>query len=393
MAPNGKPALHILIVKTSSLGDIIHTLPAVSDAARAIPGLKIDWVVEEAFAEIPAWHPAVTRVIPVAIRRWRKNWWQNLIGGEVRQFRQLLKHTPYDLIIDAQGLIKSALVSRQARGPVSGLDRNSIREPAASWFYQQRHAVPKAEHAVQRVRQLFARSLGYGFDANALDYGIQKQGIQEQGIQQQGIQEQITSRRDTRPTLMFLHGTTWDSKHWPEPYWRELARLASEAGYRVKLPWGNTDEETRAVNLAQGLSDVDVLPRMSLSALAAELLSSDGVVAVDTGLGHLAAALNRPTVSIYGATNPVLSGTFGYHQLQLKSDLPCAPCMRKQCFYRGQPLTDTLSDGQSFVVTPACYRSSPPNQVLMHLQRMINQAAHASVDSADQLASDAGPLV
>lgn len=370
MELHGKPVLHILIVKTSSLGDIIHTLPSVSDAARAIPGLKVDWVVEEALAEIPAWHPAVNRVIPVAIRRWRKNWWHNLFGGEVRRFRQLLKHTHYDLIVDAQGLMKSALISRQARGPIAGLDQNSIREPMASWFYQQRHAVPKADHAVQRVRQLFARSLGYGFDANALDYGITLPAM---------AGSVPVPDDDTRPVLMFLHGTTWDSKHWPELYWRELARLASVAGYRVKLPWGTADEEARAVSVAQGLAGVQVLPRMSLTSLAGELFASAGVVTVDTGLGHLAAALNCPTVSIYGATNPLLSGTFGYHQLQLKSDLPCAPCMRKQCHYQGQPLTDKHDDGESFVVTPACYRSSPPREVITHLQRMISQAAAPEV--------------
>lgn len=371
--------MHILIVKTSSLGDIIHTLPAVSDAARAIPGLQIDWVVEEAFAEIPAWHPAVNRVIPVAIRRWRKNWWRNLFGGEMRQFRQLLKHTRYDLIIDAQGLLKSALICRQARGPIAGLDKNSIKETAASWFYQQRYAVPRAEHAVQRVRQLFARALGYAFDASALDYGIEGR--------------RSTSRDgEAQPTLMFLHGTTWDSKHWPEPYWRELARLASEAGYRVKLPWGTADEEARAVAVAQGLAGVRVLPRMSLTALAGELSASDGVVAVDTGLGHLAAALNCPTVAIYGATNPFLSGTFGYHQLQLKSDLPCAPCMRKQCHYQGQALTDTLAGGESFVVTPACYRSAPPRDVMTHLQRMISQASYGN-DAASDTAAEDGALI
>lgn len=371
--------MHILIVKTSSLGDIIHTLPAVSDAARAVPGLQIDWVVEEAFAEIPAWHPAVNRVIPVAIRRWRKNWWQNLFGGEVRRFRQLLRHTRYDLIIDAQGLLKSALICRQAQGPVAGLDKNSIREPAASWLYQQRYAVPKAEHAVQRVRQLFASALGYTFDANALDYGIERRATVHDSA--------------ARPTLMFLHGTTWDSKHWPQRYWRELARLASEAGYCVKLPWGTADEEARAVSVAQGLPGVQVLPRMSLTALAGELAASDGVVAVDTGLGHLAAALNRPTVSIYGATNPFLSGTFGYHQLQLKSDLPCAPCMRKQCHYQGQALTDTLADGDSFVVAPACYRSAPPGEVITHLQRMISQASVVSAgDPAAAIARQHGAV-
>lgn len=353
--------MHILIVKTSSLGDVIHTLPALTDAAHAIPGLRVDWVVEEAFAEIPAWHPAVSRVIPVAVRRWRKNWWRNLSGGEVKQFRQLLRHTDYDLIIDAQGLVKSAIISRLAKGPVAGLDKHSIKEPVSSLFYNTRYQVARSEHAVQRVRQLFSRALDYAFDPSQIDYGISPP-------------QADASADTTTPTLMFLHGTTWASKHWPEPYWRELAWLATEAGYQVKIPWGNVEEEDRAQGIAQGLPAVTVMPRMSLTDLATQLSACAGVVAVDTGLGHLSAALDRPTVSIYGATNPFLSGTFGNHQLQLKSDLACSPCMRKNCHYRGQPLTDTLSDGQVFTVEPACYRAAPPAAVLAHLQRVMRQA-------------------
>lgn len=354
--------MHILIVKTSSLGDVIHTLPALTDAANAIPGLKVDWVVEEAFAEIPAWHPAVSRVIPVAVRRWRKNWWRNLSGGEMKQFRQLLRHTEYDLIIDAQGLVKSAIISRLAKGPTAGLDKHSIKEPVSSLFYNRRYQVAKSEHAVQRVRQLFSKALDYSFDPSQISYGINPP------------RPDTATGTDAQQTLMFLHGTTWDSKHWPERYWRELAWLATEAGYQVKIPWGNVAEEDRAQVIAQGLPAVTVMPRMSLTALATQLSACAGVVAVDTGLGHLSAALDRPTVSIYGATNPFLSGTFGNHQLQLKSDLACSPCMRKNCHYKGQPLTDTLSDGQVFTVEPACYRAAPPAAVLAHLQRVIRQA-------------------
>lgn len=362
--------MRILIVKTSSLGDVVHTLPALTDAVRAIPGLRADWVVEENFAEIPAWHPAVERVIPVAIRRWRKQWLSTLGGGEMGQFVSALRSTDYDVVIDAQGLVKSAVITKLARGKRAGLDKHSIKEPAASYFYQQKIAVARAQHAVQRVRQLFASVLNYHYDEQQIDYGLS--GAET---------ETAITDMAAEPSLMFLHGTTWASKHWPPQYWKELAQLASAAGYHIKLPWGSLAEQERAHFIAQDIPDAQVLNRMSLSDLAKQLRQCSGVVAVDTGLGHLAAALNRPTVSIYGATNPFLSGTFGHHQLQLKSDLACSPCMRRDCEYRGQPLFDQTGiyseqqTSERFEVSPACYRSLPPSDVLAHLQRMISQSA------------------
>lgn len=356
--------MRILIVKTSSLGDVIHTLPALTDASREIPGLHADWVVEENFADVPRWHPAVERVIPVAIRRWRRDWRRTWRSGQVGLFRRDLKLHDYDHIIDAQGLMKSAVITAMARGPVAGLDRHSAREPMASLFYRHRIRVPRAEHAVHRVRQLFASVLDYRFDPSFIDYGL----IDSLGAPQDG---------QNVPVLTFLHGTTWVSKHWPEPYWRKLAVLATQAGYQVQLPWGNDAEYERAARLADGLAGVRVMERKNLTSLARSIAASAGVVAVDTGLGHLAAALNRPTVSIYGATDPALSGTFGYHQLQLRSDLACSPCLRRDCRYGGQPLTDNDAAGNAFVVEPACYRAAAPEQVLMHLQRIMQQAGGA----------------
>ena len=130
--------MRVLLIKTSSLGDVIHALPALTDAARAIPGIKFDWVVEEGFAEIPTWHPAVGKVIPVAIRRWRKNLWQTIKSGEWRRFKQSVRSTKYDLVIDAQGLFKSALPAMLAHGPRAGLDRASAREPLSALLYQRR---------------------------------------------------------------------------------------------------------------------------------------------------------------------------------------------------------------------------------------------------------------
>ena len=153
--------MRVLLIKTSSLGDVIHTLPALTDAMNALPGIQFDWVVEEGFAEIPTWHPAVANVIPVAIRRWRKNLWQTVKNGEWRRFKQRLRDTRYDLVIDAQGLLKSAWLTRYVKAPVAGLDKTSAREPMAARFYDRPYAVARGQHAVERLRQLFAQALGY----------------------------------------------------------------------------------------------------------------------------------------------------------------------------------------------------------------------------------------
>jgi len=185
--------LRVLIIKTSSLGDVVHTLPALTDAARAIPGIRFDWVVEEGFAEIPAWHPAVSQVLPVAIRRWRKHPLRTWRSGEWARFKQRLRETRYDLVIDAQGLLKSAWLTRYVSAPVAGLDRDSAREPLASRFYDRRYAVAKDQHALERVRQLFAKALGYTLPPGTGDYGLNRAAMMDAAAQ---------------PYLLFLHGTT-----------------------------------------------------------------------------------------------------------------------------------------------------------------------------------------
>ena len=174
---DGQRGMRVLLIKTSSLGDILHVLPALSDAAAAIPGIRFDWVVEEAFAEVPSWHPAVDRVIPVAIRRWRKNGLRALLSGEWGGFRKQLRMEEYDQVLDAQGLIKSALVSWMARGERVGLDADSAREPLASRFYDRSIAVAKGEHAVIRLRRLFAEALGYPMPKSTANSAIRSQKL------------------------------------------------------------------------------------------------------------------------------------------------------------------------------------------------------------------------
>jgi len=340
--------VRVLIIKTSSLGDVLHTLPAVTDATLQISGIRFNWVVEEAFAEVPAWHGAVDEVIAVAIRRWKHHPFQVLRSGEPQAAIRQLRRRHYDQVLDAQGLLKSAVIARLARGPRSGLDRDSARESMAARAYEHRFAVARNQHAVQRVRQLFAAALGYPLPDGTPDYGIK-------------AHFHVSMRQ---PYLVFLHGTTWPTKHWPEAYWLRLAAMATAAGLQVKLPWGTASERERAQRIATADDAIEVLPRMSLQELAAVIAAAGAVVGVDTGLVHLAAALGTPCITLYGATDPALIGTLGESQLQLRADFPCAPCQQRKCQYPDEA-----------AVFPACYSTLNPDRVWSEIEQMLAQPA------------------
>ncbi|HCQ7757626.1 lipopolysaccharide heptosyltransferase RfaC [Citrobacter sp. 50677481] len=299
--------MRVLIVKTSSMGDVLHTLPALTDAQQAIPGIQFDWVVEEGFAQIPSWHSAVNRVIPVAIRRWRKAWFSASVKAERNAFREAVQAERYDAVIDAQGLVKSAaLVTRLAHGVKHGMDWQSAREPLAALFYHRRHHIARQQHAVERTRELFAKSLNYSKPSSQGDYAIARHFL--------------TSEQDpAQPYAVFLHATTRDDKHWPEANWRALIGLLADNDISIKLPWGAPHEEARARRLAEGFAHVEVLPRMSLEEVARILAGAKYVVSVDTGLSHLTAALDRPNITLYGPTDPGLIGGYGKNQIACRS--------------------------------------------------------------------------
>nr|WP_232111499.1 lipopolysaccharide heptosyltransferase I [Pseudomonas guariconensis] len=343
-----------MIIKTSSLGDVIHTLPAVTDAAHALPGIRFDWVVEEGFAEIPSWHPAVDQVIPVAIRRWRKNLWQTIKSGEWKAFKQRLRAQKYDLVIDAQGLVKSAWLTRYVKAPVAGLDRYSAREGWASRFYDRRLSVAVGQHAVERVRQLFALALAYDLPEGIGRYGLDLDRLQ---------------LPPAAPYVVFLHGTTWATKHWPEAYWRELAERLGRRNLQVRLPWGNPAEKARAERIAQGLKNCEVLPKLNLAGVARVLAAAKACVAVDTGLGHLAAALDVPTISLFGPTNPGLTGAYGRVQVHQASDFPCAPCLQKRCTYK--PSAEDLRRFDLKREWPLCFTRLNPEHVASRLSALL----------------------
>ncbi|EGY29171.1 lipopolysaccharide heptosyltransferase I(EC:2.4.-) [Candidatus Regiella insecticola 5.15] len=299
--------MHVLLVKTSSMGDVLHTLPAVTDAMKAIPDLHIDWVIEEQFSQIPSWHPIVDQVIPVAIRRWRKNWFARHIRQERYAFINRIQQRQYDLIIDAQGLLKSAaLVTRFAKGIKHGADYKSARESLASWFYHCRHAIDNQQHAVERTRQLFAKSFNYERPHSKGDYGIAQHFL-------------YRSEATTAPYLVFLHATTRSNKYWPEAHWIQLIQWVQATGLKIKLPWGNEHEHQRAIRLAGDFPHVEVLPKLPLQQIAEILFNATAVVSVDTGLSHLTAALDRPNITLFGPTDPALIGGYGKNQIALTS--------------------------------------------------------------------------
>ena len=347
----------VLIIKTSSLGDIVHTLPAITEAKKACPHIQFDWLVDESFQEIPMWHPAIYRVIPIPLRRWRKQWFKAWRQGELAPMLKKIREVSYDLIIDAQGLCKSTLLALVCRGKRVGLSFSSAREPVASVFYQQKITVPnyKKAHAIQRARILFAKIFGYAPPEKAfknfkqnIDYGLGKMDLSASGLNIQ------------KPYCVFLHGTTWASKFWPESYWIELTKALKALGFETYLPWGNALEYAAAERIKADAPYVHILPKSGLGELASILASATAVVSVDTGLGHLSAALGVPTIALFGSTDPRLTSPIGQHQETLSAVFPCAPCLSRTCTYKGEKTIDS-----------PCYTTLSPTRVMQAVVKLL----------------------
>lgn len=343
--------MRVLIIKLTSMGDLMHALPALTDAVQQFPDIEFDWVVDEAFAEVPLWHPAVNNVITTSHRRWKKSYWQTLSGGELRTFYRELNQHDYDVVVDMQNNLKSALVSLLRRGPVYGLDQASCRERPAHLAYKYPMSVNPQQHAVDRMRKILAEALDYALPATRADYGtdFSRYPLPE-------LDFPLPPRY-----LMFVHNASWLTKLWPVHYWQQLVLTAVKAGYSVLLPCGNQAEYERAQQIALVDEHAYALPRLPLNATAALMQNASGAVCSDTGLAHLAAVAATPALTIYGATETGLIGTYGQYQQHLKSDMSCAPCYKRRC-----PLPEAR-DGQ-----PVCMREMTPETVWHGLQSLLN---------------------
>jgi heptosyltransferase I len=277
--------LRVLIVKLSSLGDVLHALPVVHDILTALPMSQVDWVVEPSFAPLVRRVKGIGRVFECAQRRWRRQWWAARTRSEWRTFVTQLRAAPYDAVIDLQGLLKSALVARIARGRRFGLanrTEGSSYEWPVRWLVDQAIAIEPRVHALDRSRQLAARALGYTVA----------------GVPQFGLTT-LTPRPPQR-TVVFAHGASRDDKLWPEANWLALGLRCSADGWQIALPYGNPAELERAERLADFLGpSARVWPALALDELAERMGACHGVVGVDSGLSHLAVALGLPHVQIY----------------------------------------------------------------------------------------------
>jgi len=317
--------MRVLIVKLSSMGDLVQALPAITDAARAIPGIQFDWAVDESFAEIPKWHPAINTIYKTAHRRWRKNLWSVIRSGELKRFYKALNETEYDLVIDAQTNIKSAVVTALSSGLKCGPDKNSVREYGAHWAYKKHFAVAKDQLAINRWRSMFSQILDYDLPTTPIDFGLDNVVWQEPAVV-----------LPTKPFLVFVHNASWVTKQWDDSNWHDLLIRAKLEGFQVVLPWGSAEEKAQAENLAEKHDHASVLPRLSLTDIGAVFKRSAGAVCMDTGLAHIGAALNVPMVTLYGPTDPALIGAYGDHSAHIYDKVfPCMPCYKKQCAVEG----------------------------------------------------------
>ena len=288
--------MRVLIVKTSSMGDVVHALPAVSDMAQAIPGIQIDWLVEKSFAAMPSQHRAVNRVITLQWRKWRKSLRTPETKQALAHWRHEMRQQRYDLIIDMQGLVKSALFACFAQGPRAGYDWHSIREPLASLFYGRKARVARRLHAVDRCRQLAAQVLNYPLPNTPPDFGL--------------VAQADAWKPDQGPYAVLIPCASRPEKLWPQSDWISLAQHLHQQGMDIAVMWGNPEEEQRAQAIAQACGG-HVPPFLTVAQAGDTLAGAEVVVGLDTGMTHLAAAHGRNTLGIYCDHEPGLAGVTG----------------------------------------------------------------------------------
>ncbi|MCE2459538.1 MAG: lipopolysaccharide heptosyltransferase I [Pseudomonadales bacterium] len=342
--------MNVLLVKMSSLGDIVHTLPALDDATRH--GVCFDWVVEENYRAVPALAAGVDRVLDVAFRRWRAA--PLAFQAELWAFRQRLRQRRYDQVLDAQGLLKSAVVGCWAHADERvGFDAASARERAATLAYHRGIAAPRNWHAIDRTRRLFADALGYERPEGEPAFDLLGRGWDV----------------DTDPgrEVVLAHGTTWSTKHWPETFWTVLARLVTAHGFVPVLPW-TTGERGRAERIAEAAPGARICPRLDLHGIMRLLAGARGVVGVDSGLSHLGAALGRPTVMLFGPTDPSRTGCRGAYVRNLTASLACSPCSSRRCRLGGE--FSRYEAGRS---GPPCLEAVEPTRAWVSLADLIDR--------------------
>ena len=333
--------MKILLVKLSSMGDIFHTYPAISDLQRQFPEAELTWLVDTSFKKIAGWHPFVKHLIDVPLRKIKKEG-RGTNQKELTAALESISENDYDYVIDAQGLLKSAWLARKANGSRHGYGWSSAREPIASLFYRHKHRITKDAHAVDRTRQLFASALGY--DSQSLKF---------HGLTVHQWPQLNASSADYG---LIFPGTTWATKHWVPDYWFQFCEQVS-SDMTIWVGWGSPDEQEFATELTRRFEHVNTFDHwLSLEDMAAWIAHAKWVVGVDTGFVHLASAMERPTVGIYGPTDPAKCGVLGPNNINANVSLACMPCHKKRC-------TNPGPAGR-----PKCMEQLTSQQIVTHLR-------------------------
>ena len=291
--------MRILLVKMSSMGDIVHNMPLVHDIKKKYPEATIDWVVEESFAELARLNPLINLVIPVGMRRWKKSLFSKATWVEFFKFKKILQRVHYDVILDTQGLIKSAVIARLANSKSFGQDSHTAREALSGRLLNHPLNIPRNLHAINRNRLVGALALNYTLDELSLQYDMQFPADLEPKL----------ANLLPKNCIMFFHSTARDAKHWSNENWITLGRYLNTQGLSLALPWGSTIEKNRSGVIAKALKDAIVLPKLSIVQLANLMRQAKFCIGLDTGLTHIAVALNVPTLAIFTDTHIWQAGT------------------------------------------------------------------------------------
>lgn len=311
--------MRLLFVKLSSMGDIFHSYFALSDFRAQYPNAQLDWLVDDQFSELARWHKAVDTVYTVPLRAYKKK----PTAGAKQSLKNAiseLRPLNYDLILDAQGLLKSALLARKANGPIAGYHFSSCREPLASLFYKRRYSISKSLHAITRTRQLMALSNGY-----------QKQLA---SLPNMGLPVTNWDKPKVAPKRfgIIFPGTSWPTKHWVDEHWKILVQKLASSNFPIMIGWGTQGEYSRSLYIAAENPNVIVPPQcLSLTEMAQWIAHSSWVIGVDTGFTHLASTMNKPVIGLFGPTSSEQTGVLGENSHNIDTELPCRPCRKKHC--------------------------------------------------------------
>ena len=286
------------------MGDLMHALPALTEAKEFNQDIVFDWVVDRSFSEVPKWHPAVNKVIKTDHRNWKKQFFSPESRDALRSVINDINNTEYDLVIDMQNNLKSSFVSYLCKHKVTGMDFKSVREFPAHLSYDKKINISKDLHAITRQNIILSEALGYS-TLNSSDYGITDVNF---------IKPSFNLPSEY---VVLVQNASWKTKQWSIVNWQLLVNHLDKLGIDMILPSGNKEEYLRAKKISSVSGKTHVLKPIPLNEIAYIMNKAKFSVCSDTGLAHLSAVVDTPSLTLYGPTDTKLIGTKGNNQFHI----------------------------------------------------------------------------